>query len=128
MRHLVIIICAITLFNFCASRSLQTEFAFANKMAKEGLWKEAYFRWQKLLPQKTDSAALHNNIAVALEQMGKIEEAEKEYKRALKLAPGSNYIQKNYERFKDSLKKTEEPEDQKPKSRKNKKRKGKNER
>ncbi len=128
MRHLVIIICIVTLFNFCAPRSVQTEFAFANKMAKEGLWKEAYFRWQKLLPEKTDSAALHNNMAVALEQMGKIEEAEKAYKRALKLEPGSSYIHKNYERFKDSLKKTEEPEDQKPKGRKNKKWKGKNER
>lgn len=85
-------------FNSCATHRHE-EFDFANKMAREGLWQEAYFRWQKVLKNEPDNASLHNNIAIALEQMGKKEEAEMEYKLALKLDPGNSFIKKNYDRF-----------------------------
>ena len=127
MRYLILIPIIIALLSSCASHSIQTEFSFANQMAKGGLWKEALFRWQKLLTDKKESAALHNNIAVALEQMGRVEEAKKEYQLALKLAPRNDYIQKNYERFQENQKEPDEKEEPKKKSGKNKKRKWKNE-
>ncbi len=99
LRYLTIftLIFVVVFFNFCATR--QREFDFANQMAKEGLWQEAYFRWQKIVTGDFENASLHNNIAIALEQMGKREEADKEYKLALKLAPENSFIKKNYDRF-----------------------------
>jgi Flp pilus assembly protein TadD len=107
-------------FNSCATH--QKEFAFANKMAKEGLWQEAYFRWQKMLKEEPDNASLHNNIAIALEQMGRKNEAEKEYKLALKLAPGNSFIKRNYDRFMSGDKLND---DEEKKKRKREKKKGK---
>ena len=93
----IIMLIVVASFNSCATH--EKEFDFANKMAREGLWQEAYFRWQKILKNEPDNGSLHNNIAIALEQMGKKEEAEKEYKLALKLSPGNSFIKKNYDRF-----------------------------
>jgi len=47
-----------------------------------------------------DSAAAHNNLAVAYEKKGLLKEAEKEYQVAKKLAPKNEYILSNYEKFK----------------------------
>lgn len=103
MRYLTILLFVTLLtLNFCASNP--KEFDFANKMAKEGLWQEAYFRWQRIVNEDPNNASLHNNIAIALEQMGKRDEAEKEYQIALKLEPQNSFIKKNYERFKSEEK------------------------
>ena len=120
MRFLIITLIIFGLFNFCSTRTTRPELDFANKMAKAGLWKEAYFRWQKILPRQKDNAAIHNNMAVALEQMGKIDEAEKEYQLALKLAPGNTYIQKNYNKFKDNQNRVDKEEDEGKKEKKKK--------
>lgn len=92
-------------FGFCSSKTkkVKTEIDFANKMAIRGLWKEAYFRWQKSLSWGSESALLHNNMAIALEEMGKFKEAEKEYEKALKLAPNSTFIQTNLKSLKRML-------------------------
>lgn len=71
-------------------------------MARQGLWKEAKYRWEKALKDEKNTAAIHNNIAIALERMGQLDEAEQEYKKALKLAPNNSYIKKNYQRFKET--------------------------
>jgi Flp pilus assembly protein TadD len=80
-------------------------------MAMRGLWKEAYFRWQKSLAREGESALLHNNMAVALEKMGKLAEAEKEYEKALKLAPGNNFINTNMKSLKRILEGKDNEED-----------------
>jgi len=87
-------------FAGCAGNRYRSDFEFANKLAAEGLWKEAFYRWQKALPANIGSAALHNNLAVALESLDRLPEAEQEYQQAMKLAPGNALIQGNYERFK----------------------------
>lgn len=92
----------------CAGKSYSSEFDFANNLAKKGLWEEAYMRWQKILDSGKESAALYNNIAIALENMGKPEEAEKAYKKALKLSPDSSKIKSNYDRLKKFLETSEE--------------------
>ena len=89
----------------CAVNRYRSDFEFANKLAAEGLWKEAYYRWQKAQTPNSGSAALHNNLAVALESMNRLPEAEQEYQQALKLAPGNTIIQNNYNLFKKNRRK-----------------------
>jgi Flp pilus assembly protein TadD len=97
-----------------AKKVYKSEFDFANKLGQEGLWKEAHYRWQKILAEGKESAALYNNIAVALEEMGRFEEAEEAYKKALKLAPNNSTIRSNYDRLKKLSKKPKsENEDEK---------------
>jgi len=91
----------------CAVNRYRSDFEFANRLAAEGLWKEAYYRWQKVVAAKGDSAALHNNLAVALESLDRLLEAEKEYQLALKMAPGNTLIQSNYDRFKKNQRKND---------------------
>lgn len=96
-RLLFLLIVTSLVFNFCSTKTnrVETEINFATKMAMRGLWKEAYFRWQKSLEESGESALLHNNMAVALEKMGKYKEAEKEYEKALKLSPKNSHIETN---------------------------------
>jgi Flp pilus assembly protein TadD len=78
---------------------------FGNRMAKSGLWREAYFRWQKHLLNGHNTAAVHNNMAIALENMGRFKEAEQNYLKAMELAPGNQVIKENYDQFKRLQKK-----------------------
>ncbi len=71
--------------------------------AERDLWDEAIFRWQKALVVNPNSAALHNNLAVAYEKKGLWEEAKREYEMALKLAPQNSWLKANYQSFKDNL-------------------------
>ncbi len=83
----------------CASAQRSGEFSFGNKMAREGLWKEAIYRWQRALKSEPGRAAIHNNLAIAYEHEGRRTEAEASYREALRLAPGDALIQSNYSRF-----------------------------
>jgi len=83
----------------CAVNRYRSDFEFANKLAREGLWQEAYYRWQKAMTPGGGSAALHNNLAVALEALGRTADARREYELAIKLAPGNRQIQNNYTLF-----------------------------
>ena len=82
---ITILIVSICIISACSTNPVpKTEFEFANKLAQDDLWKEAYYRWSKLLEQGKESPALYNNIAVAHEKMGQLEEADKAYQKALK--------------------------------------------
>jgi Flp pilus assembly protein TadD len=86
----------------CAVQSYRSDFEFAAKLAREGLWQEAVFRLEKARAAGNDSAALHNNLAVALESLGRLEEAEREYQLAQERARGNGQIESNYKQFKKS--------------------------
>lgn len=60
-------------------------------------------RWQRVIASGKDNAKLHNNMAIALESMGKTEEAEKEYRKALEMDPNNPRIKSNYDSFKTFL-------------------------
>ena len=108
----IFIISAVLLLSFCSVRGGKSEFDFANRLAQQGLWKEAYLRWERVAAAGKESAALHNNMAIALEEMGKREEAEKEYQKALKLSPNNSRIKSNYERLKSFLKSKEKEDNE----------------
>jgi Flp pilus assembly protein TadD len=67
--------------------------------AQEDRWEEAVRYWRSVLEQAPDSAAAHNNLAVALERQGAWDEAGREYETALRLDPENIEIKGNYESF-----------------------------
>lgn len=79
---------------------MDSQLLFGIQAARQELWDEAIFRWKKAILSNPDSAAAHNNLAVAYEQKGLWEEARKEYEIALKLSPGNDHINANYQNFK----------------------------
>jgi len=111
MKWLPIFLVVIWLSGCSSHHVSRSEFDFANKLARQGLWKEARYRWEKVLKKGQESAAIYNNIAVSLEEAGNFEEAEKMYQKALSLAPGNSSIKSNYDRMKKFLK--NEPDDKK---------------
>jgi Flp pilus assembly protein TadD len=105
LKKIIFLSIGVFLFAGCAVNRYHSDSEFANKLAAEGLWKEAYYRLQKALTTEGSSAALHNNLAVTLEGLNRLPEAEQEYQQAMKLAPGNTFIQNNYELYKKNLRK-----------------------
>ena len=64
-------------------RKVRKEMRFAAEVAAKGLWREALYRWKKLLAARPHDPRLLNNIAVAEEALGLFEEAARDYARAL---------------------------------------------
>jgi Flp pilus assembly protein TadD len=105
LKKIILLTMCIALLAGCAVNRYHSDFEFANKLAAEGLWKEAYYRLQKALLLNSGSAALHNNLAVTLEGLNRLPEAEQEYQQAMKLDPGNTIIQNNYEQYKKNMRK-----------------------
>ena len=96
----LVILIPLLLSTLSCSRSFQADqMRFGIDAAKRELWDEAIFRWQKVLSASPNSAAAHNNLAVAYEQKGLYEDASKEYEAAKRLAPNNKYILSNIEQF-----------------------------
>ena len=74
---------------------------FGIKMAQDGLWKEAAYRWEKAVQIDPTYAAAWNNLAIAYEQQGNFEEAQKAYEKAVQLDPKNMMIRQNYDLFKE---------------------------
>jgi Tfp pilus assembly protein PilF len=72
---------------------------FALKAQEEGLWREAEYRLRQALLETPHDARLHNNLAVALEAQGKLEEAHAEYQEAVKLDPANETYRLNLREF-----------------------------
>jgi len=69
---------------------------FAIKAAELQLWNEAIFRWQHILKIEPQNAKVHNNLGVAYEAVGKVNEAIKAYERATELEPKNKFYRFNY--------------------------------
>lgn len=107
----VLILIAFTIILSACSRSYKSsQIKFGIFAAQNELWDEAIFRWKKAVQLNPESAAAHNNLAVAYEKKGLLDEAEKEYETALKLNPNNSYIKSNLENFKKSLASQDENE------------------
>ena len=108
-------------FTRCAAPVPQSQLHFGIHAAQRDLWDEAIFRWKKAVELQPESAAAHNNLAVAYEKKGLLEDAEKEYKIAIDLNAKNEYIKTNYERFKARMTQGEKEEDKEKKDEKKKK-------
>ena len=71
---------------------------FAITAAQAQLWNEAVFRWKQVLDVDPNDSKAYNNIGVAYEALGKIDEAVEAYQRATELEPGNKYYRLNYRR------------------------------
>lgn len=107
----VLILISFTIILSACSRSYKSsQIQFGIFAAQNELWDEAIFRWKKAVELNPESAAAHNNLAVAYEKKGLLDEAEKEYETALKLDSNNSYIKANLENFKKSLASQDENE------------------
>jgi Flp pilus assembly protein TadD len=88
----------------CASgkrpnESWKGEKSYGSRMARQGFWREALFRFEKAAEQRPDDPQIQNDLAVAYESVGDTTKALAAYKRALELAPNDAKIKRNYARF-----------------------------
>jgi Tfp pilus assembly protein PilF len=98
--YLIVILFFIISFSSCARKLVDKQLLFGIQAAKRDLWDEAIFRWKKVVISDPNSAAAHNNLAIAYEKKGLWEEAKNEYEIALKLSPANARINANYQSFK----------------------------
>jgi len=68
---------------------------FGTKMAREGNWREARYRWERALRLNAADARVLNNLAVASEVLGAVPEARDLYRQAADRAPGDSRIAGN---------------------------------
>jgi Tfp pilus assembly protein PilF len=87
----------------CARNMVVAQLQAGVAAADAESWDEAVRCWTRALEIAPDSAAIHNNLAVAYERQGAWDEAAGEYEAALSLDPGNARIRGNYETFKARL-------------------------
>jgi Tfp pilus assembly protein PilF len=98
----VVLLAAFATPAFADARSeARSQMEFGIKVAQNGLWKEAAYRWQKAVEIDPTYAAAWNNLAISYEHEGKFEEARDAYERAVKLDPKNVLIRQNYDLFKE---------------------------
>jgi Tfp pilus assembly protein PilF len=87
----------------------QVEFGIT--VAQRGLWKEALYRWQRAVELDPNYAAAWNNLAIAYEHEGNLDQARQAYEKAVSLDPKNLYIKQNYELFKEINDRANRPAD-----------------
>ncbi|HEY3569810.1 MAG TPA: tetratricopeptide repeat protein [Thermoanaerobaculia bacterium] len=75
------------------------QLTFGVDMARQGLWKEALFRFTEAEKLDPNNPRVHSNLGVAYEASGQFEKALSSYQKALQLAPNDKGIRANYSRF-----------------------------
>lgn len=79
---------------------------FAIKAAQAQLWNEAVFRWKQVISIDPEDSKAHNNLGVAYEALGNMEEALAAYERAAELEPNNKYYRLNYRRCRIHLRRS----------------------
>ena len=74
---------------------------FGIRVAQQGLWREAVYRWERAVELDDTYAAAYNNLAIAYEAQGAFAKAKEAYEKALALDPKNSYIRQNYDLFKE---------------------------
>ena len=108
-RACIAILGALLLFGCAGSRDATRTEAynrFAIKAAQTQLWNEAVFRWKQVIHIDPDDSKAHNNIGVAYEALGNIDEAVASYQRAAELEPDNKYYRLNYRRCRIHLRRS----------------------
>jgi Tfp pilus assembly protein PilF len=81
--------------------TFKQEMRFGAEAAQRGLWREAAFRWEKVVKNDPDNARAHNNLGVASESLGLFDRAREEYETARRLSPDNKEIRVNLESFQE---------------------------
>ena len=84
-----------------AKSDAKTQVEFGINVAQRGLWREAIYRWEKAVDLDPTYAAAFNDLAIAYEHEGQLEDARKAYEKALEIEPNNADIRQNYELFKE---------------------------
>jgi Tfp pilus assembly protein PilF len=74
---------------------------FGVRVAQQGLWREAVYRWERAVELDPTYAAAFNNLAIAYEAQGSFTKAKDAYEKALALDPKNTYIRQNFDLFKE---------------------------
>ncbi len=82
------------------SLATKRQMEFGVEMALKGSWREAAFRFERVVRDEPGNAAAWSNLGVARESTARFEEALEAYERALELDPGNDRIQENLDRLK----------------------------
>ena len=79
--------------------SPERELKYGAKMGRQGYWREARFRFARVVAREPRNARAHNDLAVAMEADGDFAGAFEEYKKAVALDSADKSIRQNYTRF-----------------------------
>jgi Tfp pilus assembly protein PilF len=82
-------------------KQAQAQLEFGVRVAQQGLWREATYRWERAIELDPTYAAAFNNLAIAYEQAGQLDKAKQAYQKAAELAPKNGSIKQNIELFKE---------------------------
>jgi len=103
MRSVLAALTAIAIAVGCASGGAKghahDEMREGVRAAQHNYWQEALFRFEKAKALEPANPEVMNNLAVALEALGRYDEALAAYKEALKGASKSTTLRRNYARF-----------------------------
>ncbi len=100
----VLVAGVVVLLAGCASsgsertRALE-EMAVGVEAGQRGYWREALFRFERAQRLSPEDPEVLNNVAVALEAVGRYDDALTTYKKALVVAPKNQTLRRNYARF-----------------------------
>ena len=84
------------------ARSLaKAQVEFGIEVARKDLWREAAYRFEKAVETDPTYPAAWNNLAIAYEQQGNFNDANKAYTKAVELDPNNMLIRQNYDLFKE---------------------------
>lgn len=84
-----------------ARSTAKSQVDFGIKVAQNGLWKEATYRWEKAVQIDPTYAAAWNNLGIGYEHEGRFDDARQAYEKALALDPKNILIRQNYDLFKE---------------------------
>lgn len=94
-----------TLTGACASGSggsdpnAKDELRLGYKAARRGYWQEALYRFERADGQRPQDPEILNNLAVALEAVGRYDDAKALYERAIAMAPNDRHVRRNRKQF-----------------------------
>ena len=111
----VLVACAATMSassSFADAKSdAKSQVEFGINVAQRGLWREAIYRWQRATELDPTYAAAYNDLAIAYEHEGQLDNARKAYEKAIELDPNNTQVRQNYELFKEINDRTSQGKD-----------------
>ncbi|MEN8164749.1 MAG: tetratricopeptide repeat protein, partial [Acidobacteriota bacterium] len=78
-----------------AAKSAADDLSKGYQAAKRGYWQEALARYEHASKKAPGDAEIWSNLGVALEAVGRWDDAGEAYRRALEIEPGNSRIRRN---------------------------------